>query len=104
MLKTHVIRRLLNQALLPMGCLIAMAYFAHHALFDDHGLRKLLILRQQIVAESQARDAEKAKRLELEAKVQGLQGQHIDPDLLDERARETLGLARPDEIIIYKQK
>jgi cell division protein FtsB len=104
MLSTPLIRRFLEQALLPMGCLIAMAYFAHHALFDDHGLRRLLSLKAEVAEHAQARDAERARRAELEAKVKALQAQHIDPDLLDERARETLGLARPDEIIIYKQK
>jgi cell division protein FtsB len=34
--------------------------------------------------------------------VSALHSQKIDPDLLDERAREVLGLARPDEIIIFK--
>jgi cell division protein FtsB len=104
MLKTQVIRRLLGHSLLPLGSLIAIAYFAHHALFDDHGVRRLVTLRSQIAEQSQALDEERARRSVLEAKVHGLQGQHIDPDLLDERARETLGLAKPDEIIIYKQK
>ena len=104
MLRTQAIRRLLGRSLLPLGAMLAMVYFAHHALFDDHGVRRLFGLRSQIAEKSQALDAERARREALEAKVSGLQGQHIDPDLLDERAREALGYARPDEIIIYKQK
>jgi cell division protein FtsB len=81
-----------------------MAYFGHHALFDENGLRRLLSLRGQLAERQLALDDAKAKRVAMEAKVNALSGKGIDPDLLDERARETLGLARPDEIIIFKSK
>lgn len=83
---------------------MAMTYFGYHALFDDHGLRRLLSLRGTLEERQAVLEAEQARRSALEAKVSALQPRRIDPDLLDERARETLGLARPDEIIIYKQK
>lgn len=89
---------------LPGACLMAMAYFGHHALFDDHGLRRLVSLREELSDRQALLEGERAKRSALEAKVNALHSQKIDPDLLDERARETLGLARPDEIIIFKQK
>jgi cell division protein FtsB len=45
----------------------------------------------------------KAERDEKERQVRMLSPDSLDPDLLDERAREALGLARPDEIVIFKQ-
>lgn len=97
-----MIRRLLGRAAVPVIALSAMAYFAQHALFDDHGLRRLLALSDSIAkreAEFERRTAELAA---MEAQVRALDPSSIDPDLLDERAREVLGFARPDEIIIYK--
>ncbi len=89
---------------LPGACVLAMAYFGHHALFDDHGLRRLFSLKDELAVRQTTLDAEIAKRSGLEAKVNALNAPKIDSDLLDERARETLGLARPDEIIIFKPK
>lgn len=99
-----LIRRTLGTLALPAACILAMAYFGHHALFDDHGLRRLLGLNEELADRQALLDAEIAKRSALEAKVNALRSPRIDPDLLDERARETLGLARPDEIIIFKPK
>jgi cell division protein FtsB len=99
-----LIRQTLGSMALPGACILAMAYFGHHALFDDHGLRRLLGLNEELADRQAALETETTKRSVLQAKVDGLNAPNIDPDLLDERARETLGLARPDEIIIYKLK
>jgi cell division protein FtsB len=87
---------------LPAACVMAIIYFGHHALFDDHGLRRLMGLHDTLADRQTVLESERARRVALEAKVSALHSQKIDPDLLDERAREVLGLARPDEIIIFK--
>ena len=76
------------------------AYFAFAAVQGEFGLMRRIEI-----------EAEKAQRLteleELEAEVARLENltrrlsdQSLDLDLLDERAREVLGLLRPDEIVI----
>jgi cell division protein FtsB len=97
-----LIRRTLGTMALPAACVLAIIYFGHHALFDDHGVRRLMGLRDTLADRQTVLESERARRVALEAKVSALHSQKIDPDLLDERAREVLGLARPDEIIIFK--
>lgn len=99
-----VIRRLLNKGVVPAASMLAMAYFIFHALGDENGLSQVFSLQKVVLEKQAALDALRTERAALENKVNGLRSKNIDPDLLDERARETLGLARPDEIIIFNQK
>ncbi|MDH3265098.1 MAG: septum formation initiator family protein [Paracoccaceae bacterium] len=80
--------------------LTAGTYFTFAAVQGDYGLFR----RLQIDAERSALEADLAQ---LEAEVAAmdnltrrLSDQYLDLDLLDERAREVLGLIRPDEIVI----
>jgi cell division protein FtsB len=80
--------------------LTAGTYFTFAAVQGDYGLFR----RLQIEAERAALAAELA-RLEAEVAAMDnlahrLSDQYLDLDLLDERAREVLGLIRPDEIVI----
>jgi len=43
----------------------------------------------------------KSERQKLERRVQLMQPGHVDPDMLDEQSRATLGYAQPDELTIY---
>lgn len=93
-------RRRLSALLLPAVAAAYFAYFGYWALNGDRGL----------IAEEQL--AEDAARLQLE--LDGLKRQtdefkrHIallsldglEADILDEKARAALELARPDEIVI----
>jgi cell division protein FtsB len=46
------------------------------------------------------RDVIRAERQTIEHRVSQLRPQSLDPDLLDERAREVLGFAHPNERVI----
>jgi len=76
------------------------AYFAYAAVQGDYGLFRR--------AEVEAQNAELARQLaELQAEVarmenltRRLSDDYLDLDLLDEQARDVLGLLRGDEIVI----
>lgn len=75
-------------------------YFTFAAVQGDYGLFR----RIQIEAEA---DKLRAERAELSAQLavmknrtKRLSDEYLDLDLLDEQAREILGLIRPDEIVI----
>ena len=75
-------------------------YFAFASVQGDYGLFR----RIQIEAEAEALAREKA-RLEAEVaalrnKTRRLSDEFLDLDLLDEQAREVLGLVRADEIVL----
>jgi cell division protein FtsB len=98
------IRRRLQERLILGICLAAMVFFAHSALFDPHGLRRLLSLKATLSERETVLTERLALREEKEKRVHMLSPDRLDPDLLDERARAALGLARPDEIVIFKQR
>lgn len=78
----------------------ATLYFAYHAVEGGSGLFRRM--------ELEARQADLASRLaaleherdDLANHVRRLSDDHLDLELLDERARAVLGLVRGDEIII----
>jgi cell division protein FtsB len=81
-------------------CLTLAGYFTFAAVQGDYGLFR----RIEIEADMRALEAEKA---ELEAEVarmenltRRLSDDYLDIDLLDERARDVLGLMRTDEILV----
>ena len=82
------------------ACLVF--YFAFHIVQGDRGLIALWQLHRQIEQAELALADVKARRAMLEHRVRLLSAEHLDDDMLDQRAREMLNLARPDELVIYK--
>ena len=80
----------------------AIAYLGYHALEGDQGLYSYW-LTQSRIAETQAELAlAQAERRDLEDRVARLSPDQgaLDLDYVEERAREVLNFAHPDEIII----
>ncbi len=80
---------------------LAAMYFVFASVQGDYGLFR----RVQIDAE---RDLLAARKEALEAEVIALQNKtrrlsddYLDLELLDQQARDVLGLARPDEIVLH---
>ncbi len=76
------------------------AYFTFASVQGDFGLFR----RIQLEAEARKLEAEKSVLLAevaaLENKTRRLSDEYLDLDLLDQQARDILGLARGDEVII----
>ena len=93
-------KRQAKAAVLPAVLLTLTGVFAWQATQGDHGL----IMRAR--RETQLRQAEAnlvsagVEREVWKIKVAGLTPSHIDRDALDQRAREMLNLADPNEIIV----
>jgi cell division protein FtsB len=94
------IKRKLKSAATPVFLLALTGIFAWQATQGDHGL----IMRERRMAQlAQAGanySAAKAERDNWERKVAGLTPSHLDRDALDQRARELLNLADPNEIVV----
>ena len=91
----------------PMGTLITFlallflgVYFTFAAVQGDFGLFK----RHEVKAEARALEAElallHAEVVRMENLTHRLSDSYLDLDLLDEQARDVLGLIRADEIVI----
>lgn len=80
-----------------------IAYFGWHAYHGNYGIfaRERLDVR---VADLERELAEvRAERQAMERRVALLKAQSLDPDILEERARESLGLAHPNDVVILQR-
>lgn len=87
------------------GILISvLLYFVFHAIYGNRGILAYFNLQQKIEkAESELEDI-RAERLEMEHKVRALKSESLDPDLLDEHARKSLGVAGTKEEVFVPAK
>ena len=83
-----------------LGLIAMIIVFVHSALQSDNGLaafREAGSEERRLRAEL---DRLVARREQMENQVRRLSTDYLDLDLLDERARAVLGLARKDEMIV----
>ena len=82
-------------------CIFAVGgYFMYHAATGDHGFFAYLKYQaeeQRLVSELEEL---RSRRDGLEAKVALLRPESLDPDMLDEQAREVINFAHPRDIVI----
>lgn len=95
--------RLKRRMVVGMLALAVVGYFAFHAFNGDHGI----IANQRYearVAELQAElTALEAQRQEMERRIALLKPESLDPDMLEERAMDTLNMAHPRDVMIMKR-
>jgi cell division protein FtsB len=94
----------LRHALIPVVCLIVLSYFAYHAVYGRHGFIAWLSLQNSVDTLEQQLAEVRATHRQLDQQVSLLRPESLDPDLLDERARATLGLAHPNDIVIFRER
>ena len=80
-----------------------LAYFAYHTVEGERGVLAWMRLQTQI-AEVDARLAKvEDERDRLERRVRLLRPDHLDPDMLEERARVGLDMVHPDEVVVVEE-
>lgn len=94
------LRRRSRTALATLLGAAAIAYFGYHAVNGERGIEEWFRLGGQLEALQKRHDLNATRIAILDNRVNLLREETLDRDLLDERARAVLGLARPDEIII----
>lgn len=92
----------IGRLVVPTIAVAFFLYFGFHAVHGTYGLNSKMYLEHRAM-ELRADLTELVReRKALEKRVLLMDGKTLDRDMLDERARELLGVARPDEIIIYR--
>jgi cell division protein FtsB len=94
------VKRRAKDVIGPVLGFCVVGYFAYHSVEGDRGLVAYLRLNEQIVLAKAQLAEVAAERKALEQRVSLLRPNRLDPDMLDERARLLLNLARPDEVVI----
>lgn len=75
-------------------------YFAFAAVQGPSGILRRIQLESEMAELEEQRDALRAEVTQMQNLTHRLSDDYLDLDLLDERARDVLGLVRADEIIL----
>ena len=94
------LRAFFRQLALFLGAAGAISYFGFHAFSGDHGIQA----QHQYDQQKQELTAEladlHAQRVALERRVSLMKASALDPDLLEEKSRQMLGLVHPDDVVV----
>ncbi|MGE0660384.1 MAG: septum formation initiator family protein [Reyranellaceae bacterium] len=94
------LRKRQRHLLLPLFFAVVFGYLAYHVMHGDRGVFAYIHLKQEIVRAEEALAETDATRGAWERRVTLMRRASLDPDMLDERARAMLNVARPDEVIV----
>jgi cell division protein FtsB len=88
----------------PVIAISLLGYFIYHIIQGERGLLSWRQINQKI-DQAQSRLAETTLEQEiLERRVTLMRPDSLDPDMLEEQAREKLNFARKDEIVILDEE
>jgi cell division protein FtsB len=87
-------------AMFSVAVIALMTYLTFAAVQGEFGLFRLIQVQGQEEQLTQLLDRLEAERAVIANRTRRLSADHLDLDLLDERARHVLGLVHPDEIVI----
>jgi cell division protein FtsB len=82
------------------ACFGLLGFFAWHGFEGPRGFRFNEKLKSQSAQLTDDRTAIQKQRSNFERRVALLRPESVDPDMLDELARSTLDVARPNELIV----
>jgi cell division protein FtsB len=80
-----------------------LAYFGWHAFHGNYGIYARQALEARVAELQKELEEVTAERRAAERRVMLLRAESLDPDLLEERARETLSLAHPNDVVIVER-
>ena len=96
------IRKRARYLIAPLFGSLALVYLIYYGVQGDRGLLAWIQRGQDVVVAEQKLAAERVHRDALAHRVALLSPESLDLDLLDERARAVLNLAKPGEIILLE--
>jgi cell division protein FtsB len=94
------LRSFLTALCLHLTAAIVIGYFGVHAYTGDRGLKARKDLDQQIAELTAELAATTAEREKWQRRVALLKPERLDPDILDERARELLNYVHRRDLVI----
>ncbi|MEM9104698.1 MAG: septum formation initiator family protein [Pseudomonadota bacterium] len=91
-----------GRLIIPTVAIAFITYFGFHSIHGDRGMNAMqkFDVRKALLQQELAALKTKRKKLQQQVKLLPSNGPVVR-DMLDERAREALNLARPDEIVIF---
>lgn len=96
----RAIRNRLRALAPPVVFLALTYYFGWNAVHGKSGLEAQHVQQQQLDAAVKHNTAAAAERAAWQTRIADLNGRSIQPDMLDEQARQVLNLANPQDMVI----
>lgn len=90
-----------KRAIGPLFCVLVLFYLGFHAVSGERGVFAFFTESQRLAMLKAELAEVTAKRMALEKKVHGLSDNSLDLDLLDEQARNVLGMAGKNEVVYF---
>jgi cell division protein FtsB len=97
------LRKRARHVVAPVLGACLMGYFCYHLVQGERGLLAWLRLGNELREAQETASAVRGQRDALERRASLLRPESLDRDLLDERARATLNVALPNEIILLRR-
>jgi len=94
----------IRKFLLTLAGVGFVCYLCYHMISGGRGIIAYFKLNSEISTLQGELDTVRAERINLEHKANLLKSSSLDLDLLEERAKEVLGFAKPQEIIFIDQE
>ena len=98
------INRRLRHVIGPLIGVGAVAYFAYHTVEGDRGALAWVRMKNEVLEAELQLAKVTTERQSLEHRVLLLRPDHLDPDMLEERARAMLNMGREDEMVIFEKR
>ena len=90
----------LRQTIGPAIGACVVGYFVYYAVQGDRGLIALKHIESEISRAEQVLGQVRTERERMERRASLLHAEHLDRDMLDERARAMLNLTHPNDVIL----
>jgi cell division protein FtsB len=93
-------RSFLKRLWLPVVAAAFLSYFGYHAFNGDFGIWAMDRMTIEAARLTVERDRLVARREALELRVASVRPESLDADVVDQLARQSLGLMRADEVVV----
>jgi len=97
----HELRKRAKRAAAPAVLAGVVLYLGYHTVQGDRGLAAWLEIDGRIAEQRAELAVVRVERARMDRRVELMRADGLDPDLLDERARALLNMARPDERVYF---
>lgn len=98
--RTKQPKKPLRHTVVTMAFFAIFVYFGYHLIHGDSGYFANKGLQKKLAVAEQKLAQKKSDREKLENRVKRLRPDSLDLDMLDERARVTLGFMKPQERVL----
>jgi len=100
----HSVTRFFGALVIPAICGAAVAYFGYYTIWGTRGLLALTDTQARLAVAQEELASVKDDRARLEHRIRLLQPGSVDPDLVEEIARDELLGSVPGEIAVPRRK